>query len=83
MILYSVGTIKQVLSHLKDDTELAEGGLMNLLAPFGDEKYLSDDALRTHKKGLEPTWANVKTVMERITGQDPSEKMTNEDMLKK
>ena len=78
MIFYSVGTIKQVLSHLKDDTELADVGLMNLLAPFGDEKYLSDGALRTHKKGLEPTWANVKTEMERITGQNPSEKMVKE-----
>ena len=75
MILYSVGTIKQVLSHLKDDTELAEVGLKNLLAPFGDERYLSDGALRTHKEGLEPTWANVRTEMERVIRQDPSEKM--------
>ena len=78
MILYSVGTIKQVLSHLKDDTELAEIGLKNLLAPFGDERYLSDGALRTHKKGLEPTWANVRTEMERVIGQDTSEKMKEE-----
>ena len=75
MILYSVGTIKQVLSHLKDDTELAEVGLKNLLAPFGDERYLSDGALRTHKEGLEPTWANVRTEMERVIRQDQSEKM--------
>lgn len=79
MIFYSVGTIKQVLSHLKDDTELAEAGLMNLLALFGDERYLSDGALRTHKKGLEPTWANVRTEMERVIGQDPREKMKEEN----
>lgn len=75
MIFYNVGTIKQVLSHLKDDTELAEDGLKNLLVPFGDERYFSDDTLHTHKKGLEPTQANVRTEMERVMGRDPSEKM--------
>ena len=74
MILYSVGTIKQVLSHLKDDTELAEVGLKNLLAPFGDERYLSDGALRTHKKGLEPTRVNVKERLEQMSC-NPDEKM--------
>lgn len=78
MIFYNVGAIKQALSYLKDDTELAEVGLMNLLTPFGDERYIRDGALHTHKKGLEPTRANVKIEMKRVTGRDPSERMTEE-----
>ena len=71
MILYNVGTIKQVLSHLKDDTPFTEAGLKNLLAPFGDERYFSDNALHTHKKGLEPTRANVKNRDGAYNGAGP------------